>query len=130
MQYILLAFGWLGFFCIAAFCAAAALDWIQDRKMPFVQKMNVVSIMSSIEKRLSRLSDQCEAMRHELNSYERNWVSTESFCRLKDKVLEMDSGVALSRAMQNHFRSLQGRVRILENAVLGYADKEVFKKGK
>lgn len=130
MQYILLAFGWLGFFCIAAFCVMAALDWMQDRKLPFVQKMNAVSIISSIEKRLSRLSNQCEAMRYELDSYERNWVSAESFCRLKDKVMEMDSGIALSRAMQDNVCSLQSRIRILEDAVFNSASGETIREEK
>ena len=130
MQYILLAFGWLGFFCIATFCAMAALDWMQDRKLPFVQKMNAVSIISSIEKRLSRLSNQCEAMRYELDSYERNWVSAESFCRLKDKVMEFHSGIALCSGMQDNVRRLLSRLWILENAVFNSASEETIRKEK
>lgn len=117
MELLLLAFGWLGFIFSALFCAAMALDWYYDRSIPLVQRMNAVSMMADFDRRMSRLSEQCEAMRHELDSYERNWVSVESFCSLKSKVEEMDSGIMTSRAMNSHVHGLQRRVRMLEEQI-------------
>ena len=114
MTLLLLAFGWLVFLMVAALFIAYAIDWIRDRNVPFVQKMNAVSMMSSFEKRLNRLHNDCAAIRSQLDSYERNWVSVSSFCSLKNKVDNLADGVAMAKALRGNLSGLQHRVSVLE----------------
>ena len=114
MKLLLLAFGWLVFIMVAALFIAYAIDWIQDRSIPFVQRMNAVSMMSSFERRLNRLCEDCAAMRSQLDSYERNWVSVASFCSLKNKVDDLADGVAMAKVLRGSLIGLQHRVRVLE----------------
>lgn len=116
MKLLLLAFGWLVFIMAAALFIAYAIDWIQDRSIPFVQRMNAMSMMSSFEKRLNWLCNDCAAMRSELDSYERNWVSASSFCSLKNKVDDLADGVAMAKAIRDNLSGLQHRVRVLEDS--------------
>ena len=114
MKFLLLAFGWLVFIMAASIFIAFILDWIQDRNVPFVQKMNAVSMMSSFEGRLNKLCVECTAMRSQLDSYERNWVSVSSFCSLKNKVDDLADGVVMAKAIRDNLSGLQHRVRVLE----------------
>ena len=115
MKFLLLAFGWLLFLMVAALFIAYAIDWIQDRSIPFVQRMNAVSMMSSFERRLNRLCEDCAAMRSQLDSYERNWVSVASFCSLKNKVDNLADGAAMAKVLRGGLSGLQHRVRVLED---------------
>lgn len=117
MGYLLIAFGWLIFIALAGFCIAFLLDWIQDRRIPFIQRMDVVSMLSSMDSKMSKLAVQCETMRHELDSYEMNWVSVDAFSSLKKKVVDINDNAALNKAMRDHVRGLQRRVRLLEEAM-------------
>ena len=115
MKFLLLAFGWLVFIMAASIFIAFVLDWIQDRNVPFVEKMNAVSMMSSFEGRLNKLCGECAAMRSQLDSYERNWVSVSSFCSLKNKVDDLADGVAMAKAIRGNLSGLQHRVRLIED---------------
>ncbi len=116
MELLLLAFGWFVFIMAAALFIAYAIDWIQDRSIPFVQRMDAVSMMSSFEKRLNRLCGDCAAMRSQLDSYERNWVSASSFCSLKNKVDDLADGAAMAKVLRGSLSGLQHRVRVLEDS--------------
>lgn len=111
MELLLLAFGWLLFLVAASLAIAYGIDWIRDRQIPFVQRMNAVSMMSSIEGQLRTLSRECMAMRVQIDAYERSWVSASSFCRLEDKV---DHTLMVLHASMSSF---QQRLKALENQV-------------
>ena len=111
MELLLLAFGWLAFIIAASLAIAYGIDWIQNRRIPFVQRMNAVSMMSSIEGQLRTLSRECMAMRVQIDAYERSWVSANSFCRLEEKV---DHTLMVLHASMSSF---QQRLKALEHQV-------------
>lgn len=109
MELLLLAFGWLAFIMVASLFAAYAIDWIQDRNMPFVERMNVISRLSCIEGQVRKLTSSCSMMRAQIDSYERSWVSAGSFCRLEDKVERT------LKTMQVSILNIQRRTKALES---------------